>query len=373
MGPRFDLFLQPLEVFGEGRGVRIARLRVLPEAAADHGLDPGREVLADLGHRPGLVEDDRVHRVHRADSAEGELARDHLVEDDAQGENVRGLPEGRPAGLFGAHVGGRPDDGSDHRPRRGEARIQGRGPRLDLRPGDPGALLLADRARRQPEIQELGVAVGRDHDVVGLDVAVDDVRAVGVAQALGDLQGDLDRAQEVELLAGDQLADGLALDELHDDVGRPLGLPDVIDLGDGGMGHGRGRPGLLKEPSQPVGIRRQLGLDGLDRHGAVQALIDGPVDDAHPARADDGLDPVMGEGMPGFEGPFGRFHGGLVFRENTTFYLGRMGKSTPPGRPGPGSDQPATRFQSFRKFPPMIFRTSSSEYPRRFSPRVMFP
>ena len=69
----------------------------------------------------------------------------------------------------------------------------------------------------QAEVEELGVAVPGDHDVVGLDVAVEDARVVGLGQALGDLEGDLDRAQEIELAVGDEPADGPAVDVFHGD------------------------------------------------------------------------------------------------------------------------------------------------------------
>ena len=87
----------------------------------------------------------------------------------------------------------------------------------------------------QAEVEELGVAVAGDHDVVGLDVAVEDAGVVGLGQALGDLEGDLDRAQEVELAVGDEPADGPAVDVLHGDEEIAVDLVDVVDLGDGRM------------------------------------------------------------------------------------------------------------------------------------------
>ena len=43
---------------------------------------------------------------------------------------------------------------------------------------------------RQPEIHDLHLAAGVDHDVLGLDVAVDDPAPVGLVQRVRDLRGD---------------------------------------------------------------------------------------------------------------------------------------------------------------------------------------
>ncbi len=137
------------------------------------------------------------------------------------------------------------------------------------------------------------MAVPGDHDVVGLDVAVEDARVVGLGQPLGDLEGDLDGAQEVELAVGDEPADGPAVDVLHGDEEVPVDLVDVVDLGDGRMGDGRGRAGLEKQPAPPLGVGHQAGGDHLEGDQAVEAGVPGPVDDAHAALAELGLDPVV--------------------------------------------------------------------------------
>ena len=48
------------------------------------------------------------------------------------------------------------------------------------------------RQLRQAEVEDLDQPVVRDHDVVGLQVAVNDAGAVRLRQALGDLRADLD-------------------------------------------------------------------------------------------------------------------------------------------------------------------------------------
>ena len=97
---------------------------------------------------------------------EGQAARQHLEEDDAQRVDVRARVGLLALDLLGRHVLGRPDHHAGAR--------------------DPLGL---DRAG-DPEIHDPGVAVAVDHDVLGLEVAVDDAQAVGFRQALADLPGD---------------------------------------------------------------------------------------------------------------------------------------------------------------------------------------
>ena len=255
-------------------------------------MELGGEVAADDGHRPGFFVGDGVHRVEGGFALERKLRGDHLVEDGAEGEDVAAAVELLPASLLGAHVAER----AHHRPgdRLGPAAGQGPG-EVGGRRGPLGAGL---EQFGQAEVEEFGVAVPRDHDVVGLDVAVEDARVVGLGQTLGDLEGDLDRPQEVELAVGDELADGPAVDVFHGDEQDAVDFVDVVDLGDGRMGDGRGRPGLEEETAPSLGIGDEAGRDRLEGHQAVEAGVPGPVDDAHAALAELGFDPVVLESCP---------------------------------------------------------------------------
>ena len=280
------------QIDGQGVGVGIAVVRVLAQAAEDDAVELGGEVAPDHGHRPGLLVGDGVHGVERRLALEGELGRDHLVEDDAQREDVAAPVELLAAGLFGAHVAerahDRAGDGLDAAAGQGPGEIDGQGGLVGDGLDELG----------QAEVEELGVAVPGDHDVVGLDVAVEDAGVVGLGQALGDLDGDLDRAHEVELAVGDDPADGPAVDILHGDEQVAVDLVDVVDLGDGRMRDGRGRAGLEEEPAPAFGVGHQAGADHLEGDQAVETGVPGPVDDAHAALAELGLDPVMLEDSP---------------------------------------------------------------------------
>ena len=110
--------------------------------------------------------DDLVGNRRQVFAREGLSTREHLVEDDAERKDVAAPVHGRAGDLFGRHVVRRPEKLA----RRGQIR------RSDL--GDP-------------EIRDLHLAVGRDHDVRRLDVAMDDSLAVSVVERLGDLPDDV--------------------------------------------------------------------------------------------------------------------------------------------------------------------------------------
>ena len=142
--------------------------------SASHRLRhrPG-EVLgqlgADLREGPGhLGEGAGQHRLGRW-SSEGRFARERFVEHTAEAVGVGPAVEFPLArGLLRAHVSG----GAE-----GEAGLgQPVGPRVAERPGDP-------------EVGDDGI-VAIEEDVLGLDVAVDDVLPVGVSEAGRDPRGD---------------------------------------------------------------------------------------------------------------------------------------------------------------------------------------
>ncbi len=128
-------------------------------------------------------------------AGEGDLAGDHFVDDDPQGIDVRALVDLGRLRLLGRHVLGR----ADHDAGTGE-------PRRVERPGDA-------------EIHHLGVPLAVDHDVLGLEVAVDDAQPVRLGQPLGDLLGDRQRLGLGEMSRPpDEALEVLAGHILHGDV-----------------------------------------------------------------------------------------------------------------------------------------------------------
>jgi hypothetical protein len=83
----------------------------------------------------------------------------------------------------------------------------------------------------------------------------------------------------------------LATDELHHDEIDAVGLLNVMDRDDVGMVQAGRRLGFLQEAAPAVWGLVAFWQD-LDGHLALQADINGLVNDAHPATADFGADGV---------------------------------------------------------------------------------
>jgi hypothetical protein len=109
--------------------------------------------------------------LRRREPREGRAAGDHVIERRAQRVDVRPTVEvGFAAALLGRGVAGAPDEEAVLREARG----------------------VVARGTREPQVEELGGAVGRDHDVRGFHVAVDEAAGVRVLEGLGDRARDGD-------------------------------------------------------------------------------------------------------------------------------------------------------------------------------------
>jgi hypothetical protein len=133
---------------------------------------------------------------------------------------------GRPRARSGGQVGGRAQQVTG-----GEVGLPGR--------------------RGDPEVEHLHLALGGQEDVARLDVAVDDPRAVGRLERVGDRRHDPGRlARRHRAGAVDPSGQALALQQLHDQVRPPVVLAKVKHPGDVGVVEPGRRPRL---PAQPLG------------------------------------------------------------------------------------------------------------------------
>ena len=239
---------------------------------------PGRQRLR-------LVLDDRSEGLDRGLSLEGRAPGHHLVEHRAEGELVGAVVHRTPARLLGRHVPDRAHDDA----RGGVGRPQDVGPGRHLRDVLAGRPLVTAAVAAQlgeAEVEDLHVAVARQHHVLGLEVAVDDAGGVRAGEPVGQLAGDVEhlpgRQRE---LGANQVAQRRAVHELHDGEGQPGRLADLVDGDDVGVVEGRGRAGLLGESTEAVRDRGE-GL-GQELDGDVAAEVEVPrtVDLAHAPRA----------------------------------------------------------------------------------------
>ena len=147
----------------------------------------------------------------------------------------------------------------------------------------------------QAEVEDLDTPTFADHDVGGLQVAMDDSLLVGSGQGVGERHGDVEEPTGEETAFGDEEVEGLSLDELHRQEVDAVRLLDREHADDAGVVEGGQRPGLALESVEPLGIGRHLRRQHLEGHVAQELRVGGPVDLTHPARADGRGDPVVTE------------------------------------------------------------------------------
>ena len=255
------------------RGVE-SPLGTLFQTVSDDALQPRADVL--VGHRKVgwvLFQDGR-HCVGGGVASEGALARKHLVEDGAEGEDVAARIGWLASHLLRRHVPECPEDDAG-------LRSCGRGREV----GGLGTFLLAG-ALGQSEVEDLDPAVLRDEEVLRLQIPVNDPFLVSGGKPPGNLDGVVDHLARRESSSTREFrAQRLALQKLLDHVGRALVGSDVVDEGDVRMIECARRLRLLLETSQTIQIRRQGDRQHLDRDVPLQPLVPCPVHLPHPARA----------------------------------------------------------------------------------------
>jgi hypothetical protein len=210
---------EALQVAGQGLGAGVALVPLLLQALQADGLQVARQVRVQPRRRHRLLGQHLHQGVELRVGAEGGPAGEQLVQDRPQSPHVgRGAGLSPPAGgLLGGHVARRPQDDPGLRPAA-----------VPLRPHRVGPQALG-----QAEVEDLGRAVGGDQDVGGLQVAVDHRVPVGVLDRRADRQQQPGAVPGGQLPVGAVLADRLALDVLHDEVGQAvLGRAAVEQPGD---------------------------------------------------------------------------------------------------------------------------------------------
>ncbi len=215
-----------------------------------------------------------------------------LEQGDAEAELIRAGVRGLAAELLGRHVArGAADEVAE--------RVRGLGAAALLEPA------------RQAEVGDAHAVGVVDEDVLGLEVAVGQAVGVGVDQGAASLAEDLEDRGPGALPALDPVAQGLAVDDLHGDVGLLLVEASLVDLDDVGViepGHGAG-----------LGQEALLGAGGvlvaagavqeLDRGGAIEVGVAGSEDHAHAAAANLVADDEAADAGAGSEVDVGAYTG----------------------------------------------------------------
>ena len=202
-------------------------------------------------HRDG---DEVVSRIRH-------LAREQLVEHDAEGVDVGSLVDLLALRLLGGDVVARPEDG---------ARLR--------------HALNVD-GTRDAEVRDLGLALLGEEHVLRLDVSVHEPALVREVQRAGDLQPVAERLVDRQRAVREEALEVLALDVLEDDVLAAVFLAAVDDRDDVGMGQLRDRARLAPEALDVVLVGAVLLVQDLDGDGALEQPVVRTEDVGHASRA----------------------------------------------------------------------------------------
>jgi hypothetical protein len=158
----------------------------------------------------------------------------------------------------------------------------------------------------QAEIEYAHSAVARHDDVVGLQVGVNDAMGVGFGQGVGDGAAQahgLTHRQGARVEAG---AERRAVEVLERQVGATVEEARPVHRDDVRVVEARGGARLVEKPCHGGWVEA---LDELERDASPQLLVEGEVDLAHGALADQVLDAKPVDG-----GVWSQAHDRLVVR-----------------------------------------------------------
>jgi hypothetical protein len=145
------------------------------------------------------------------------------------------------------------------------------------------------------EIQKLHVSIGADEGVVRLNVAMDDAMGVGGSQAVRHLGGPVERGLHRDTTTGKTLAEGLALEQLGDEVGSSVVEAEVVDGDQIGVIERPRDPGFLLEAAHQLGAAGQRFVHHLEGDVPTQACVPSAVNLGHASGSERGEDLVGAE------------------------------------------------------------------------------
>ena len=241
----------------ESLGASRPGVGALGKGAKEHGVDrrgQARIQLGCAGRRFGGME----HRLgRRGIGLERAASRQQLESHAAERVPVAGGCGGLAASLLGRHVPRATQD----RARRRQRIVRG------------GA--------RDAEIGDVHLPVVVEQEVAGLHVPVDDAGGMRGVERAGGLVEPGDRRVVRHSAFTKTIRKGSAAQVFHDDERRPVGLADVEDRHNVGMGERGGGQGLAREARAELVVRRVAVGQHLDGDDAAQDRIGRTVDVSH--------------------------------------------------------------------------------------------
>ena len=280
----------PLQFARQVTGTLPALVGILREAAGHDVIEQRRCQGLELGDGSRFVLENRGNQARMGRSAERPRPRDHLVEHRAERKDVGPGIAFAAFNLLRCHVLKRAENRTLCR------EIGGRG-----REGRFGGARDHQRARlRQTEVQQLRAHL-REHDVAGLQIAMDDARPVGSVESRRDLDRNGERLADRDRALRQPIGERLAFEVLHDEVGCPGLFADVVQRTDMRMVELGNRAGFAIEALTRLRVGRKGRWEDLDGDGAIEPRIAGFVHLSHSTRADQRQDLVRAESGSGLQ------------------------------------------------------------------------
>ncbi len=229
------------------RGLQTS-LAILLETPRDQAAELRRHLRAPRGHDRWCVPEDGRHERGLASARERPVAGRHLVQHDAEREDVGARVDGAALDLLGRHVRHRAHD--DALTRLGDG--------LEFRSRVCSHL-------GQAEVEHLHAAVARHHDVGGLQIAMHDALLVSGRQRFGDLHRQREDLPHRKSGRQHLPVQRLAFHQLHRQEMHAFRLLDGIDGDDVRMVEGGDGARLSSKPIEAgriEGHRRGQHLQG---------------------------------------------------------------------------------------------------------------
>jgi hypothetical protein len=199
----------------------------------------------------------------------------------------------------------------------------------------------------EAEVENLHRARGRDLDVRGLEIAMDNAVLVRGVERVGDLTREGKGLRDGQRYA-ESFGQRVALDELEHQRGHAGLLFKAVDGSDVRMVEGRERPRLALETHQSAWIFARGLRKDLDRHVAQELRISCAIHLAHAPGAESGLNLVLTEARSCRERRHRACQAGLTHR----FYRVTCGRAergrTGAGRPLRRGSESSSPFPSPR-------------------------
>ena len=157
--------------------------------------------------------------------------------------------------------------------------------RADRLVGDRAGL--AGEKTGYAEIRHLYASVGKQHDVLRLDVAVDDALGMGVHEGAEYLRREMHSLLDPDdSLLLDVIFEGYAVDVLHDDILKRRTVAYVENLDDIRVVEQRDRAGFVAESAAELLVVEVLLAQDLDCHYRAGVEILRLVNDSHASVSD---------------------------------------------------------------------------------------